>query len=615
MKYAIFLLLLLLLPVPIQAQENALWPPDPMEIFAPGVEVVSVEIKEPHLYNLPTIDNEKRVVRVFVELADEWREYPFPDEIKQFDPRISSYSENTLLLSTTLGGEYSSIPLPEGQWLLNTDTGDYSRPELACGQLRAKPGLGRWVINAEDQGKTFFLCNTESEEQVGPIPLEQNDYLQAANISPDGKHAIIFAHLGNVYSYTFDTNGLIVLGSTCGWEIQQADWIDDTRVFITSTNRADMSFPWRCYYLADATQPDSLEGVSTVFKPFNITSFDNPRRYQWVSYKDQKCYLTELNWETGQITDYDLDDLCSEGRIIPDDSEDRLYFEFTWPTDAFSGMGYPIKQPTSSALVRYNPFTGNRINLLNGEIEWIEAISPDGLYAVVTIDDNDCFEADPREDPLMNLPPCESNKASEPRHVVIDIKTGDMLYEQTTQWIYSGDGHHGYFCFDEESKSVQDYCTSTLTAGPVDSLIPIGNQLLIYVRRIDGEVEYSLIDLHDKTPRKRVFEQVDGVRYLPKSQQFLLTLGSSFTEYAISSAGVELYDIATEAKWDLYDLATNTRFPFIQDMARNQYVILFGESTADSMLVTVFPPGGWKNGQLDSVERYIYTVRFPKSHD
>ena len=155
MKRLVYCLFLLLMPNFTQAQETAPWPPDLEDIFAPGLEVVSVEKKEARQYNLPIVDNDKRIIRVFDDSIGDWREYPFPDEIQQFDPRISLYSENTLLLSTTLGGELSSIPLPEG---LNTNTSEFSRPELACGQLLAKSGMGQWVINTEDQGKTFFLC-------------------------------------------------------------------------------------------------------------------------------------------------------------------------------------------------------------------------------------------------------------------------------------------------------------------------------------------------------------------------------------------------------------------------------------------------------------------------
>jgi len=604
MKRLVYCFLLLLLPGFAQAQEAAPWPPDPADIFAPGVEVVSVEIKEPRPYNLPTVDNERRVIRVFDKSADEWREYPFPDEVERFSSQISSYSENTLLLSTVLGGEYGFTPLPEGQWLLNTDTGEFFRPELVCGQLQAKPGMGRWVIYPKyNQQTPPYLCNTKTGDRAGPLILEQFDYLEDVYALPDARYAVIFGIGGTVYGYDFQTNLLIRLGSVSGSAIHITEWIDETRVFIYATDQADMTFPWQNYYLGDVTQADSLEQVTQVFKPNYITLRDNPKRYEWVSYKDQRCYLTELNWETDQITDYPLNGLCSEGTIIPDGSNDRLYFEFYWPDNAF-GMGYPIKQPTSSELVRYNPFTGTRIDLLNGEIEWVEAISPDGLSAAVIMDDNDCFEAYPREDPLENLPPCESNEVSEPRHVVIDLKTGDTLYEQPTEWLDNGDGHHWHFCYDHETQSIRDYCTATLSAGPIDSLIPIGDQLLIEVRRVDSEVEYSFLDLRDEEPQKQVLDEVDALRYLPESQQFLLTLGSSFSEYGITSA-----------EWELYDISTDTRFPFVQDTTRNQYVILFGESTADSMSVTVFPPGGWKNGQLDSVERYIYTVRFPKIRD
>lgn len=329
---AAFLLLLPLLSSPTLAQNAAPWQPDPKTIFAPGVEVVSVEIKPPRSYNLPTnlptFDNKARIVRVYDEAKKQWREFPFPDAVKNFEYVAQRSPTHIVELNTTLGGPYGMTPLPEGQWLLDTDTGEFSRPDLACGEFRDKVGHGRSVIKAEYKDKAYFLCNTATEDNVGPIPLQKPDDLRNASTSPDGKHVIMFGSGGEVYSYTFKTNTLIDLGSSDGTWLQSTSWIDDQRALIYTTNEADMSYPWRNYYLADVTKPDSLTWVTTAFKPGVITSLDHPHRTQWISYKNEKCFLTELNWETTQITDYDLNGLCTEGKIIPDGSNDRLYFKF-----------------------------------------------------------------------------------------------------------------------------------------------------------------------------------------------------------------------------------------------------------------------------------------------
>lgn len=266
-----------------------------------------------------------------------------------------------------------------------------------------------------------------------------------------------------------------------------------------------------------------------------------------------------------------------------------------------------VKEPLSSELVRYNPFTGKRIDLLKGEIEWVENISPDGLYAVVVTDDNGCFEAypsyDPKDDPLESLPTCESNRESKPQHVVVDLKTGDTLYEQPAKWTFKRDRDYWHFCYDNDSKSIGSNCVSSLSAGPVDSWMLIDDRLLI---QVDGpwsdgaKSQYTLIDLRGARPQKQVLGQLYGLRYLPVSQQFFIFLDSS----SLNAEAIKLFD-----------LATGKSTPFIRPTSSDQYWMLIGEDTADTITVTVSAPyKQWVNGQPDSVEQYIYTVRFPKTN-
>ncbi|MBA3869557.1 MAG: hypothetical protein H0X30_10415 [Anaerolineae bacterium] len=597
-----FLLLLILLPSMIYAQtlEPTLWPPDPTAIFAPGVEVLNVEIKEPRPYNPPTYDNETRIVRVWDEAKQQWQEFPYPDEVQDF---VSIEGKSpTIVLYTKLVVPFSSPQPLDAQWLLNTDIGEFSRPELACGELRGKVGHGHWIIEARDDNKTFFLCNSESGKEIGPLPLQKRDYLQNASTSPDGKHVAMFGNSGLVYSYAFDTNTLIELGSTQGYgtQIQILSWIDNNRIFIYTTDQADMSFPWRNYFLADATQTDSLKGIAQVIKPDEITSLDHPRRTQWITHADDKCFFTELNWETAKITDYGLDGLCSEGTVIPDGTNDRLYFEFNWPDDAFNDMGRPAKQPLSSKLVRYNPFTNKRIDLLKGEIEWVEDISPNGRFAVVMTDDDGCFEAYPREDPMVYLPVCESQDSAKPKHVVIDLKTGVIVYQQTTAWEESISGEFYHACYDYDAHSIQSDggCISILSAGPSDSWMFIDDDLLLQAGSRDGNAEYTLLNLRGNKPQKWVIGQAYELRYLSASQQFLV---NSLLWSRSTSSGT--------SKWALFDTATGKQMPFLRDGISDQYNIDFGIDTADTLTVTL---SKWVNQQPDSVEEYFYTIRLPK---
>jgi hypothetical protein len=602
-RFVVFMLLLL--PASIHAQDVPLWPPDPASIFASGVEVLNVEIKAPHPYNPPSYDNETRIIRAYDEVNRRWQEFPYPNEVENFVYIAQRSPANTVELNTTLGGRYDNIPLPQGQWLLDTVTGKFSHPELACGELRDTAEHGHWVVQTQDNWETYFLCNTATEERVGSYSRQKYDSMEISTVSPDGKHVILF-DVSDVYSYAFETDTLIKLGTSGGTDIQIATWIDNTRVFIYTTDQADMSFPWRNYSIADATKADSLDWIEQKIKPDEITTLDNPHRTQWVTRKDSNCFLTELNWETTEITDYDLDGLCSEGSIIPDGSNDRLYFEFNWPDDAFNNMGRPAKQPLSSKLVRYNPFTGKRLDLLKGEVEWVEEVSPDGHYAIVVTDDDGCFEAYPREDQFMDLPACEAKQASKPRHIVIDLKTGERMYEQPTEWEFNGLGMHSYSCYKRDTRMIMsdDYCIATLSAGPSDSLMFIDKQLLLQVVYHEYEPEYRLIDLRVDKPKIQVIGQAEGLRYLPASGQFLLTLNLPTTLNALGSS------------WALFDIATGKTIPLIQGISSDQYRIYIGDDTADIITVTLLPPvDTWINGQSDSVEHYIYTVRLPKSTD
>lgn len=604
-RFALCLLFLLPLSSVVRAQtlQPASWPPDPKAIFAPGVEVLNVEVKAPHPYNPPTYDNERRIVRVYDEANGRWQEFPYPDEVKNFEYIKRGGSPNIVELNTVpVSYDYGLVPSPVGQWLLDIVTGKFSRPELACGQFRDKAGHGHWVVQTEDNWETYFLCNTATEERIGSYSRQKYASMEISTVSPDGKHVILFDS-NQVYSYTFETDELIKLGISDGLDIQIATWIDNTRVFIYTTDQADMSFPWRNYSIADATKANSLDWIEQKIKPAEITTLDNPHRTQWVTLTDNNCFLTELNWETTKITNYDLDGLCSEGSIIPDGSNDRLYFEFNWPDDAFNDMGRPAKQPLSSKLVRYNPFTGKRLDLLNGEVEWVKEISPDGLYAIVVTDDNGCFEAYPRDDPFMNIPPCESKRDSKPHNSVIDLKTGEVLYEQPTEWVFNGFGMHLYDCYRQDTRMIMsdDYCIATLSAGPSDSLMFIDKQLLLQVVYHEDEPEYRLIDLRGDKPQIQVIGQAEELRYLPASGEFLMTLNMPTTLNALVSS------------WTLFDIATGKVAPLIQDISSDQYRIYIDAETADTITVTLLPPvDTWINGQSDSVEQYVYTVKLPK---
>jgi hypothetical protein len=406
----------------------------------------------------------------------------------------------------------------------------------------------------------------------------------------------LFTFGGDVYSYELSSQGILKLGNVDG-EDQSVNWIDSHRFFIRSTNATqDMTYPWVNFYLADAAQENSLEFATQTFKPAEITSRENPQRYEWVDYRDDECFLKELNWEAGVIREFKLDDLCDIGQVLNDGSNDRLYYQLVGRIGD-DGTWYPY----TAELVRFNPFTGYRQQLLKGEIEWVENISPDGKYAVVLLDDDGCFEAYPREDQDARLPPCTPQKASVPRHVIIDLKTGKQIYQRPTEWYETGQDqwyeHIMFFAADLSTVNAAD----VLSAGPVDALFSIGGPLFIYARETgfngyDDTIEFHLLDFGTSPASKFVIGEATKLRYLPESQQLL----------------VYLPDKRSSA--DLYDLTTHTRHPFIIDAQNYDWVEV--KSAAKGTLTVIFTPKDAKliNGQPDSVERVRYTIHLPSGN-
>jgi hypothetical protein len=592
--------LLLLFPSFARAQDatatSAPWPPDPKQLFAEGVEILKTEILPPSrsYFTAPAYDNEKRVVRVYDEQSDTWKEYGYPPEIDEngFDGYILPFDSDHLLLSTNLNrGEYGGFPDPTGQWLLNIHTGEFTRAPVVCDELRTQSDRN-WTLYK--QNNQVFICNTKDGQLLGPLPTMQ-DQFTSASMSKDNERAILFTFGGDVYSYEFSSKKLLKLGNVSG-EDRDAGWINDHQVFIRSTDAMrDMGFPWINYYLADATQENSLEGVTYVFKPAEITSRENPRRYEWVAYGDDECFLKELNWETGVIRALKLD-VCDIGQVINDGSNDRLYYQLLGRIGD-DGIWYPY----TAELVRFNPFTGYRQDLLKGEIEWVENISPDGKYAVVLLDDDGCFEAHPRADRDARLPPCTPQKASSPRHVIIDLKTGQQIYERPTRWYDTGqDQWHDYVTLDEAELSTIN-AADIMSAGPVDSLFNIGGSLFVYARDIgyngyDETFEFHLLDFGSSPASEFLIGEATKLRYLPEIQQFLVYLPEK------------------RGSADLYDIASHTRYPFITD-THDAYS--FEVERADNDTITLVFRSRNANligGQLDSVERIRYTIRLPSGN-
>lgn|GEM_PF-3614482 len=521
--------------------------PTPEELFAEGVIFELVPPRINPQSTQPTADNEARVVRVYDEATETWREFPFPNEVEQF-VEITREDENILALSTEYPrGPYGTQALPEAQWLLNVVTGEYSRPEIICGERRASEGEGYWVVYQEALRTPGFLCNTETGARLEPLPIEEWWDTQPAVLSPDGEQLILFGH-GTIYSYRFETGELTLLG-TPQKDFQYAEWIGNDLVFISAANQAEMSSPWRNYYLAYPGVEDSMYPITTTIKPAGITHLYNPSRYEWLAAGADSCSLRQLNTETAELNEYELQEICSQGTSLPG-TDDRLFYDIMWSDenlaywdDMVRLMYLPDGHPIGSQLVRLNPYTGERQNLYAGEIEWLRDVTPDGQYAVLLVDDSGLLD--------MIAPRKGETPDSHPLWLILDLHTGEIVYEAPTSWSSSD----GYYFWNTLSRRI-DFAISSINEQqstmhrlPASGLFSVGNELFVHEEISyvlgDAKFNYTIIQLRDG----EVFEQqLDEIALIMPDERHVAVWD----------------DVETSSAVSLYDLETGTTTPIIR---------------------------------------------------
>lgn len=489
------LTVLIVLPVAVKAQESpSPFPPDPAILFAEGVEVVSVEIEEPPAYLKPKVEtnDSARIVRVLDEDSGEWREYPYPDEVKTVSSLgIMDDDPNTLRLADYTS--YGGVPDPRGLWFLDLTEGTYSQPEIICERQRTAPEDGYWVVYdlAEDDAPPE-LCNLGTGERI-PLDLQVNYFgngnTTTVKLSPDQTKALLMGYWA-FYVYTFADHKLIKLGDTQTSDVRDGWWLGNDTVLVYETEQGSMTFPWLYYSLADANVEDSLHRITTVYKPRYLDSVDNPKRFEWVEYReDGGCNLTQIHEATGQIDSYELDDLCGLGIVLNADG-DRLYAPIRYE-DSPIGSGFPV----SRRIVRFNPYTGEYHELMQGEVEYVMDVSQDGTQAVLVLDDSGLidmlasgkvasvyYQRDKRPD--LNI-----------RLAIVDLTDGHIIYEVDVPWLETGLGFD-YPIFYDSMGMISTNFEPDYSGGPNGGLFDIApNRYLLMQRQPDYDYHFSLIEI------------------------------------------------------------------------------------------------------------------------
>lgn len=434
--------------VRVSAQDNLPWPPDTETLFAPGVEVVSVEIREtPYLpfgYELE-LDDEARLVRITDTSTQQVTEYPYPDEVSE-GGRLTRHDyagESNVLYQT----EPSTDPLKI--WRFDASAGIFTPIGLICGQMPWASGwqvLEFWLYQTLDNG--LYVCFTGDGTLRGPINLTPEelgciDVCEGkAVVSPDGQWLFYQQKIDKepssdsvvkFFSYRLDNGEILFIGEAIrdtGFLASEhmgydgfSRWMSDTRGTIEFTYIGESSKDPR--YTFEVNRANSLQSLP-LFWPDLASREQEPVRYEEVithAFRVFKSGAGGTERQTCTFTVYDATGLyqtelgydCLGAQVM---HRGEHYFTVT-----ADGADVP-----DTHLVRFDAYTGKITTLFTDQIEWLYDVSEDGRIAVMVVDDDgipnmvdspDFFFGDDRSLILDDTA----------KVVVLDTQTGNVLYE------------------------------------------------------------------------------------------------------------------------------------------------------------------------------------------
>jgi hypothetical protein len=251
--------------------------------------------------------------------------------------------------------------------------------------------------------------------------------------SPDGAY-LVFAlrdpsevrlSVARFYSYETATGHMMFLGeASLQYTASFLAWAYD-RIFVLYTS--DMpEWSLRLTYVADAAQPGSLKEATRSVRvlpeyyddpprlevynsPLNHGDGNAPYTCEWIIY-----YL-----DTGETETIDYGTLCPE-------------YGPTRRAGYFRDVPFENVRDSSptATLVYFDPLTGERRDLYTAEIEAIQWVTRDEHYAVLVLDSSGRVDS---------LPGFQQDLLGDPQRPttnLIDLTTGETLYEMPTTWMY-----------------------------------------------------------------------------------------------------------------------------------------------------------------------------------
>jgi hypothetical protein len=225
--------------------------------------------------------------------------------------------------------------------------------------------------------------------------------------------------------------------------------------------------------------------------------------------------------------------LCQVGTRLAD-TDERLYTG--WVLEETTQGSYPI----SRRIVKFNPYTGQKRELMQDEIERIVEITSDGRYTIMLMDDNGQIDILPQDNTFaidLDLP-------VNFRFVIINLATGNIVYEAATN---TSRTHHGYWftgffeTTGEMGKAYIDLNRFSIT----DNLFYIGNNTFIHELVHNQTSVYSLIQIGE-TLKENPIDQ--PVLLMPDGQKLITMRQDGENHYVYMT----------------YDMLTGTSMPLLK---------------------------------------------------
>lgn len=431
----------------------------PSDVFTDAVEVLETE----PVLNINGINGRMYVLE---HDASAWRDFDYPKLPEHgyfadgWRGELIKPLNNHLYL---FGGSTFYNSFANAFRVFNTLDGTFSMPEVVCGIVKGLEEDTELVFYRPTIDAPYYPCSPQTGKLGQPLPDKVNKILcnygtsedpdavePPLSVSPDHKW-LLFADCHSphsFYSYEQATGKVNFLGKT---ETEMGDdedivvqrWADNTHpIIFTEAHRNDS---YRALWYVDVTRESSLQEITgdyfPAFEPF-IQYFASSHSYLWFPAEyapnggppetelqrvtfENICRLHEFDLQTLETTIYPkIGNVCGLGVEIPDGTGDRLYRNILfWHSQ-------DEKPQYSSQLVRYSLKTLQSKTLYTEEIEWIDSISPDGRYAVLSLDSNGMLT----DDRGMLHPMSSEYKAGgwpDPHLAIVDLNSGKLILRLT----------------------------------------------------------------------------------------------------------------------------------------------------------------------------------------